>query len=210
MIWLHYIGRTYDPEGFVREARRLGACRKIPLSHLKRVSWGDVVYCAKWAPLEDETGEPSPSRKTGKAYVFCSFKVERVVVEDVSEEVIEELKGQGKVIEETPSSGRLVRRGCGCYIEGRVVAVSASVEEIYVVAKKKGGRAAMICGPLLEVFDPPRLFYAPFTRGLLKVSEEHEVEENQGKIVEVKNHRIARSKKRRREVVRREATLSLL
>jgi len=68
----------------------------------------------------------------------------------------------------------------------------------------------MVCGPLLEVFDPPKLFYAPFTRGLLKVPEEHEVEENQGKIVEVKNHRIARSKKRRREVVRREATLSLL
>lgn len=210
MIWLHYVGKMYSPESFVREARRLGACRRIPLSHLKQVSWGDVVYCAKWAPLEDETGEPSPSRKIGKAYAFCSFKVERIVLEDVFGEVLEELKEKGKVIEETPSSGRLIKRGCGCYVEGRSVSTSASVEELYIIAKRKGGRVAMVCGPLLKVFAPPKFFYASFTRGLLKVPEEHEARESRGEIAEVKNHRVARSRKRRREVIRKEATWSLL
>lgn len=205
MVWLHYVGGRYTPSSFVDEARKEGVSRRIPLTHLKNVSWGDIVFCAKWEGGRTLVSTPqgdkfASNRARGYAHVFCAFAVERVTFEDAL--VWKQIKARiADRIVETTQLNRVVRRRCGLYVETEVVKVDISIGEIYGIARSIDPKAhVMIQGPLVGVLEPPKVLVAPFARGLIKLSEK-EGGRTQGDLALVLDHIITRTKKEWEEVM---------
>jgi len=117
--WLHYIGRSYYTErGFVREAREYGVTRRVSLKTLKRMQWGDRVILA--------------IRDGATSIVFGQFTITKL--SGLSSEAIEAIERAGIVTATLASDqsncGKTIKRGCGCYTIGFVIAVEADLEKL--------------------------------------------------------------------------------
>ncbi len=206
--WLHYVGGLYTPEKFIKEAKRIGISRRIPLRNLKSLQWGDEVLCAEWKPWTavtyagGETKEHSAGFKSGDARIFCSFIIRHVFVEnpEVNKALQEILRAQGKITDYLPQpiGGGRVERECGVYYTGGEILTSASISEIYQILQSLDPKTkVMIGGELKSVYDPPVVVSGvPFTRTLLQI-EKKETDLGEGIVVMVIEHKIARTKKER-------------
>jgi len=102
--WLHWVGNAYYsiPE-FIREAKKLGVCRRVPKRMLKSMNWGDTVFLASKTP---EVKFP---------VIFGYFRIERICGVDYTE-VPEDLKEKITMVSVGPPSADA--RGCGLQVSG--------------------------------------------------------------------------------------------
>lgn len=112
--WLHFVGREYYSESsFIREAKAHGVTRRVSSIQLGCLAFGDRVLLAM---------------KSGKSSViFGCFFIERL--SGLSPEAVELIRREFpcRLLDK---GGRVVHRGCGSYIQGQTMAISASLEEI--------------------------------------------------------------------------------
>jgi len=149
--WLHWMGNThYSVANFIKEARKIGVSRRVPLKILRNMEWGDRIYLVSRVP-----GLTSP-------VVFGYFEVDRLVGIQI-DEMPEELRKKVENVEDPDSDFMFVeKRGCGFVVIGAFYATSLGVEELAEYADKdtmvKGG---------LKIYPKPwvTLFKMPPFRG---------------------------------------------
>ncbi|RDV83926.1 hypothetical protein [Ammonifex thiophilus] len=150
---LHFVGKQYYTlQSFVREAELYGVSRRISLTDLCRMNWGDKVLLAI---LDGKSG-----------VVFGQFTVTTLtgLSPEASRAVREEF-GARKV----DDGGGVVKRGCGKYITGASYEVETPLPVIarFLMELKRQGidiGKPMIGGPF-EEHPPVRLKDVPFRQG---------------------------------------------
>lgn len=159
-VWMHYIGGYYDSvERFIREAKRQGVSRRIPLQVARGMRFGDRVILLRY---HDKT----------TVSAFGEFVVRNIFFDDAISQAV------GKRLEETGKAqyfegGGSVMRECGSYIIAGTWLVTVEIPEIVDIALElsEGKPAfAMIGGPLTKVYQPP-VFLDPapkFSRGFIR------------------------------------------
>jgi len=126
--WLHFIGnKYYSIPKFIKEAKRIGAARRVSLKVLKKMNFGDKVVVAQWDGY--------------KTIVFGYFIIRTVggITHDISAEVRERYGG----ICISPG-GEVVTRGCGTYVSGACYATNAEINEICEVIEEVAGENAKL------------------------------------------------------------------
>lgn len=115
--YIHWVGNQfYSIPSFIYEAKKLGVSRRVSTQTLKKMEWGDKVYLIS---REKDIKHP---------VIFGWFKIDKLHGIDTSK-LPDDLKP--KVVINTGSGHRNVRRGCGFVVETGVYAVTeASVEEL--------------------------------------------------------------------------------
>ena len=137
--WLHYIGKSYyDIDTFIAEAQKYGITRRLPLSHIKGMSWGDIVTC-----VQKEGSNKSHS-------VFMEFTITRIagLAQGTSEKLGKLLPM--RQLDEEPEE---VTRECGSYETAGTYEFDAPLsdvaQELYELDKKGAdvGKLMIGCGP---------------------------------------------------------------
>lgn len=147
--WLHFIGKSYYSElDFIKEAKQFGISRRVRLSILKQMQFGDRVLLAM---MQGKTpviiGEFVINELTG-------------LDTDIVQGVI--TKYGGNLID---MGGMRIERGCGMYITGCTYETKASIQEILQVADKSGVQCKPMVGGRYREFPKIRLLSVPYTRG---------------------------------------------
>lgn len=118
--WLHWIGNSYySIDGFINEALSMGVSRRIPKHILKKMDWGDRVYCVS------RLAQPALKQHPVCFGFFLIEKIHGIKTFDIPEEMREqfELIWTGPVLSQ--------QRGCGTVQAGGYYAVTtSSVEEL--------------------------------------------------------------------------------
>jgi len=115
--WLHFIGKTYwkSEAAFSRECKKYGVSRRVSLSTLKQMEFGDTVLTAMW-----------DGKKT---IVFGKFTLDRVYfTKPQTMALIDEN------LVETNIQHSLVSRGCGRYIAVSETNVDVPLQEVVKAA----------------------------------------------------------------------------
>jgi len=178
-VWLHYVGsQLYSIESFVREARKYGVSRAIPLNMLGKLRWGEKIYLAQL--VRKEVG--GEERKLARIFGF--FTVEWVNL-SCSDELRKAVYDDPRVSAKIISTGKLrVERACGSYVISAVATTSADLETVAKVIKEKvvefGEKVKVFVGGKLTLIYPQVEVEAPFTRSLVRV------EFDEGKVRAVK------------------------
>ena len=168
-VWLHYIGKgLYTIESFVREAKKYGVSRAIPLQMLKKLNWGDKIYLAQSLSKVE-----TDAKNEVVAKVFGYFRVESVQLsasDKLKSEVYGDERVRAKVVD---SGGYTVQRACGSYEVGSIAVTNANLSTVAEVIKEKenelGEKAKVfVCGELVLI--EPIEITAPFTRSLVRVN----------------------------------------
>lgn len=207
--WLHYVGGKYTPTRFIHEANKYGFARRIPFHMLQSIHWGDTVAFAIWKGSADVhiVGEEKNTFKAGKAEIFAYGTISRISIEDpeIQKIVHTTLVQKGKVIS-VSSSSQLVLRACGFYYSSGSITTSATVQEIYEIAKEAAQKlnrnpSPMIMGQITTVLSPPQTITAPFTRSLILMPTPSEItvdvqgeQTSTGTVVHVHSHTVAKKK----------------
>jgi len=174
LVWLHYVGRgLYSINTFVREAKKYGVSRAIPLQMLKKLHWGEKIYLAQ-VKEKLEGGRVV-------AKVFGYFTIRGINIgssDELRKEIFRDERINAKVIR---TGNMHVERACGSYIVSATAVTSADLETVANVisekAKEFGESVKVFIGGELTLIDPIEIV-APFTRSLVKV----ELDESKVKI----------------------------
>ena len=174
LVWLHYVGRgLYSINTFVREAKKYGVSRAIPLQMLKKLHWGEKIYLA----------QVKEKLEGGKvvAKVFGYFTIRGINIsgsDELKKAVFEDERVNARVVS---TGGTYVERACGSYVVSATAVTSADLETVANVisekAKEFGESVKVFIGGELTLIDPIEIV-APFTRSLVKV----ELDESKVKI----------------------------
>ena len=168
-VWLHYIGKgLYTIESFVREAKKYGVSRAIPLQMLKKLNWGDKIYLA-----QNLSKVEMDEKNVVVAKVFGYFRVESVQLnasDKLKSEIHNDEKVRAKIVD---SGGFTVHRACGSYEVSSIAVTNANLSTLAEVIREKekelGEKAKVfVCGELVLI--EPIEIPAPFTRSLVKVN----------------------------------------
>lgn len=170
-IWLHWIGNAhYSVANFIKEARKMGVSRRVPMKILRNMEWGDRIYLVSRVP-----GLRSP-------VVFGYFEVDRLVGIKI-EDMPDELKNKVENVDDPNSDFMFVEeRGCGYVIIGGYYVTALGVEELAEYADEdtmvKGG---------LKIFPKPwvTLFKMPPFRGFREFNADafhKDIDEGQRKL----------------------------
>ena len=178
--WLHYVGlKSYTLQQFIDEAISLGVQRAISLTHLKRISWGDVVFLAL------HTREKVGDRRVPCARIFGFFTVEGISyrLPPKANRILKELIPIEK--SKVPTSGDVIERGCGRYAVAEINYIDPSKVSIQDIAKAIGsavkaigwkGRYKLFITGTFYKYGPLTLKNQPFFRGYKKLVPELPVE----------------------------------
>jgi hypothetical protein len=149
--WIHFIGQQYYSEkSFKAEALKYGVTRRISPLAAKQMTYGDRVLLA----IND-----------GKsAVLFGSFIVE--TLSGLGEEATQALKDRC-TLTQVAAGGRIVRRGCGSYVEGPTWHMNSpiSFDEIIETATEAGGENKFMLGGEFEDISRVRLQSMRFSQG---------------------------------------------
>ena len=149
--WLHWIGNAhYSVSKFIKEAKKVGVSRRVPVRILRNMKWGDRIYLVSRVP-----GLKSP-------VVFGYFEIDRLVGIKI-DEMPDDLKSKVDNIDDPASDFMFAEeRGCGYVIIGGYYVTSLGVEELADYA----GEDTMVKGGLKIFPKPwPTLFKMPPFRG---------------------------------------------
>lgn len=115
--WLHFIGKQYYSRAkFIKEAKQYGVTRRVALQQLKQMAFGDMVLLAMM---------------DGKSpVIFGYFIIEKI--SGLSPTATAAIQGRLKCEMLNPG-GRIIKRGCGSYIEGQCLVARASLQEIVAI-----------------------------------------------------------------------------
>ena len=172
-VWLHYVGSgLYSIDSFVREAKKYGVSRAIPLNILGKLNWGKRIYLAQLVKREEKR----------LAKVFGFFTVEWINLsssEKLRKAVYDDPRVSAKVVSTSPFR---VDRACGSYVVSAIATTSADLETVSKVIKEKvaefGEKVKVFVGGRLTLIEPIEL-EAPFTRSLIRV----DLDESKVKVV---------------------------
>lgn len=120
--YVHTIGGYYkDRERFIKEAREVGANRRIAVHLLKGFNFGDVVMVLDWdAPVKSKrkrTVGQKGLKVPNTVIAYGQFIVERLSFQaSVMAKLAEEMIKEGQV--EVREGGAVVERECGSYVDG--------------------------------------------------------------------------------------------
>lgn len=204
---LLFIGKNYN--SFLKEAKKKGISRNIPLTQAKRVNWGDRVYCSFHEKYFTGGNYPSEIvnfignlKQLGRARLICSFRVTNLYVKDNPElmsKFLEDEEVQDKITDITDHTkggsceGKNVDRDCGSYHIGASISLDMDTGEIIdkmndIVGKEGIEKASiMIGGRVEQVFNGGAVENIKFTRGLKTLEGEvnlERIKENKVNIVE--------------------------
>lgn len=176
-VWLHYVGSgLYSIDSFVREAKKYGVSRAIPLNMLGKLNWGERIFLAQL--VKKEGGEEVKRL----AKVFGFFTVEWINLsssEELRKAVYDDPRVSAKVVSTSPFR---VDRACGSYVVSAIATTSANLETVSKVIKEKVAefweKVKVFVGGRLTLIEPIEL-EAPFTRSLIRV----ELDESKVKVV---------------------------
>jgi len=127
-VWLHFIGsKYYSISKFIKEAKNLGATRRVSLKILKKMNFGDRVVVSQW--------------DGNKTIVFGYFTIRTIggITPDITDKIREKC---GAVC--ISFGGEVVTRGCGTYVTGACYSTSASIGEICEVIEEVAGENAKL------------------------------------------------------------------
>lgn len=226
---LLYVGRKYN--SFLKEAKKEGISRNIPLNQGKTVKWGDRVYCAvheKYPECDKNLyGGNYPTeiqlildeiKGLGRAKLLCSFRITNIYVKDKSlmDLFLEDKTVQKKIVkvedftEGGTTEGKAVERDCGSYSITSGITVTMETEQIMTkindIAGKEGIEKPkiMIGGKLERVFKESELDNIKFSRGLRTLNEEVELKEiEKTELNVVSDYKQFKTKKNRMEAISR-------
>lgn len=100
--WLHCVGASYYSQAaFIQEAMKYGITRRVSLANLKRMHYGDQVLLAM--------------KDGASLVVFGSFLIDSL--SGLSHEGMEAVRA-GLDLQVIDVGGKVVKRGCGEYVEG--------------------------------------------------------------------------------------------
>lgn len=109
MDWLHWIGNSYySIASFIKEAERLGVSRRVPSNVIKKMDFGDRIYC-----ISREPNLKSPV--VFGYYDITKFQGLHIDWGKVPDHL------QPRTIEASPFS--IQERGCGTIREGGLYAI---------------------------------------------------------------------------------------
>jgi hypothetical protein len=116
--WLHWIGAAYYTiDSFIDEASRMGVSRRVPQRDLKKMEWGDKVYC-----VTRQKGKKNP-------VIFAYFIVETIYgiqTKDLPPDI-----GSKIHYIDDPRTLQVEKRGCGYLKPGGLYATTtAKIEEL--------------------------------------------------------------------------------
>jgi hypothetical protein len=147
--WLHWVGaKYYTIDSFIKESNEYGITRRVSINDMKRMNFGDYVYCIQ--------------KVKGANYgsVFGRFMI--IGISGMNEIAVSHLKSSYD-IKERGGGGTMVMRGCGFYIEGESYEIDATMPEIADILDKSNKLGLfnndeirpMIKGDRLEVLPQP-------------------------------------------------------
>lgn len=152
-VWLHWIGAVhYSIESFIAEAEKMGVSRRITALNLRKMEWGDKVYCV----LRGK-GEFHP-------VVFGYFFVETIYGIQ-TKDLIPEIVNKVYYVAD-PLDLQDEKRGCGDLQPGGLYATTtATVEELADASEEPQVRGGLKVLPKpwpVIVGMPPFRGFRPF------------------------------------------------
>lgn len=162
--WLHYIGKSYTVENFLREARSIGITRRSPADVISSMQFGDRVVFLRYGGI-------------GKVSAIGEMIVRSITFENEIGSIIgSELEKDG--LATFSPGGSLIVRECGSFIIAGTFQVNASLPEIIKKAQELANQRGetlfvMIGGELTQEYsNPPFLYPAPkfFRIGILTMT----------------------------------------
>ncbi|KYC53849.1 MAG: hypothetical protein AMQ22_00048 [Candidatus Methanofastidiosum methylothiophilum] len=220
-----FIGKNYN--SFLKEAKKKGISRNIPLTQAKRVNWGDRVYCSFHEKYFTGGNYPSEIvnfmgnlKQLGRARLICSFRVTNLYVKDNPELMSKFLKDervQENITDITDHTeggsqpGKSVDRDCGSYHIGASISLNMDTGEIIDVMNDIAGKegiekaSIMIGGRVEQTFkNGEAVENIKFTRGLKTLEGEVKLERiKKSKVNIVEGYRQYKTKKDRMEAIER-------
>jgi len=146
--WIHWIGKSYYTiHKFTQEALRIGVSRRVSLSVIETMTYGDIVSCV----------QKPHGYKSG--VIFLEFPIHAIT--GLSKEAMDAIfdKYDHRIAD---GGGEVVDRGCGGYITGMTYIVDADMSQLAGVlekAKAEGvdlGQPMIGCRPeVVQVVDKP-------------------------------------------------------
>lgn len=165
--WIHWIGKSYYTiHKFTEEALRIGVSRRVSLSVIETMTYGDIVSCV----------QKPHGYKSG--VIFLEFPIHAIT--GLSKEAMDAIcdKHDHRIAE---MGGEVVDRGCGGYITGMTYIVDADMGQIagvLKIAKAEGvdlGQPMIGCRPeAVQVVEKPfpLLPDIPFRQGFRQYDRE--------------------------------------
>ena len=161
--WAHYIGRYYQSTDlFIREARRLGITRRVPMQIAASMQFGDRVILLRY--------------DNRRVFAFAEMVITGVVFDErISKSIGERLVAEGRAT--FNPGGGACQRECGTYIVIGTYTVADDVDlpEIIQAATEIAAQNGlkpfvMISGELYIVYDNPIFLdpAPPFTRSFMQ------------------------------------------
>lgn len=153
ITWLHWVGAVhYSIKSFIAEANKMGVSRRVAAPVLKRMNWGDKIYCAI-----REKGEIHP-------VVFGYFFVETIYGIQ-TKDLIPEIETKVYYVAD-PLDLQDEKRGCGDLEPGGLYATTtATVEELADASQEPQVRGGLKVLPKpwpVLVGMPPFRGFRPF------------------------------------------------
>ncbi len=154
MIWLHWIGAAYYTiPSFIAEAEKMGVSRRVPTRDLKKMNWGDKIYCV----TKEKKGLKDP-------IIFAYFIVEQIYGIQ-TKDLPDEIRPKVYYVDEARDL-QTEERGCGDLVPGGIYAMTtATVEDLsdYAAEPQVRGGLKVLPEPWPVIVGmPPFRGFRPF------------------------------------------------